>query len=154
MIVRDATVDDVVVIVALAERMHKHSGYRDFNFSRDKFFRLLNYMLQEPRHDDFVFVCEQDGEIIGGFMGEISTHFFGDDKVSYDLGLFVKPEHRGARVASLLIAEYINRAKNAGVVDITIANSIGGDYKKVGELFTTMGFTQVGGVFKMKGDVG
>jgi len=141
--VRNATELDIPALLKMGILMHNESRYRKFDYNTDKVEQLIRHLIEEG----IVLVVESKTKIIGGFIGMIGQHYFGSDKMSADLALFVNPDSRGTKAAILLIKEYIRQAKEYGVVDIGIGNSTG----NVGGLYEKTGFTQVGGNYRLEG---
>lgn len=146
--IRDAVRDDVQTIVEIARTMHAESKFAAYDFDPDKLADLVLELIETPR--GLVFVAEVDSQVVGGFVGGVSTHFFGNDLVSSDYGTFVVPEHRNTGVGAELILAYVERAKALGVDEISIANSTGYKPEKVAALFKALGFSQDGYVFSMR----
>lgn len=146
--VRKATLEDLPRFVTLGKVMHAESSvYRNFDF--DEFVTYDYFSVLIEHEDSIVLTLEKDGEVIGGFAGVVAKTWFGKDKWSTDLALFIHPEHRGARAAILILKAYINEARERGVAQISVSNSTGFEQEKVADLFASVGFQKVGYVLSM-----
>jgi L-amino acid N-acyltransferase YncA len=145
--IRNATHEDVPKLVELAKAMHADSKFNHFNFYPTKLDALMHALVDSE--DGFALVAEKAGVVIGGFIGYITTHFFGTDRTACDYGTFVRKTERGG-AGSLLIAEYVKQAKQRGVAEIVIANSTGMDLNKVAKAFERAGFSHDGHVYSMR----
>lgn len=145
--IRDAKKTDVEAIVELAKVMHGESKFAVYDFDPIKLGDLISALCESK--SGIVLVAEVEGQVAGAFVGYVTTHFFGNDKVSGDYGTFVLPEHRGGFLGAELILEYVKQAKARGAAEVTIANSTGYQPEKVAALFKKLGFSQHGFVFSM-----
>lgn len=148
--IRAATPNDLNALLELGCAMHAESAYHYLPFDQEKVRALL---LSCMKGFGCVFVAERDGEIIGGFFGIITEHYFCDVKMACDLALFVRPDRRGALAAVQLIEAYIDFALKQGVDprNIQIGISTGVDIDRTAKLYERMGFERTGGIFKYKG---
>lgn len=141
-ILRTATIADIPQLVELGRMMHFESRYAVFDFDP----ATVAVTLREAIAQGLTFLAEQDGDLVGGFVGAITTHFFGRDLIAYDVATYVAPAHRG-RLGVRLIREYVRRAKAAGVVDIHLGTSSGIRPERMERLCTRLGFTRIGGLY-------
>mgnify|MGYP000918724954 CR=1 FL=1 len=145
--IRNATHEDVNRMVELGALMHAESKFRAYSFDPWKLAATIGALIDGE--DGIAIVAEEDGEIVGGFIGFLSEHYFGRDKASYDLALFLQPEHRVGTLAMRLIRAYIKVAKEKGASEVVIANSTGVAKERVARLFEHAGFKHDGFVFSM-----
>jgi hypothetical protein len=143
--IRDVTEEDTPRLVELGRMIHFESRYAAFNFNPEKFAARVRHAAGQQ----LAFVAEASGDIVGFFLGVVDTHFFGDDKVSYDMVTFVLPDRRGSAGVSL-IREYIRRARALGVSDIHIGTSTGVNTVRMSALYRKLGFRSVGGIYAME----
>lgn len=146
--IRNATVADVPRMVELGKQMHAASKFRAYSFDVAVLEATINGLIDKPR--GIALVSEVDGVIVGGFIGYLTEHFFGFDLASYDLALFLEPEHRGGITAARLIKAYIDQAREKGAAEIVVANSTGIAKERTAQLFARAGFSHDGYVFSMK----
>lgn len=139
---RTATIADIPRLVELGRMMHFESRYAVFDFDP----ATVAVTLREAIAQGLTFLVEQDGDLVGGFVGVITTHFFGRDRIAYDVATYVAPAHRG-RLGVRMIREYVRRAKAAGVVDIHLGTSSGIQPERMERLCARLGFTRIGGLY-------
>ena len=139
--VRNATETDIPILLKMSKLMHNEGRYVKFDYNEDKVNDLIRFLLK----DGIVLVVE-DVKVIGGFMGMVTEHFFGHSKSSVDFGVYVLKESRHSKAAMLLIKEYVKQAKDKGATDIGIGNTMG----SVGGLYEKMGFSLVGGLYRLE----
>lgn len=145
--IRKAEVKDVVEIVNLAYEMHQETQFKQYDFDPVKLAEYIHRLTSEDW--GIALVAEHDDEIVGGFIGAVWPHFFGNSKQAVDFGLFVAPEFRGGLTGFRILKHYIKTAKEMGAEEIVIANSTGIDRDGVARLFEKVGFNHVGYVFTM-----
>lgn len=139
MIIREMTTEDVKHCIDLGREMHSESVYRNLDFNEDKLWAIWEQHVQHPNMY-CMRVADQDGEIIGAFVGLRFEHFFGHDLCSSDLILYVTPEHRGGTAAPRLVKEYERWATSMGVKEIQIGVSTGVTVDRTAALFQKLGF--------------
>ena len=145
--IRPATTDDIDQMIELGEVMWAESRYSKMNLDLAKGRHVLTALLAFAR--GIVFVKELAGRIIGMFWGMVEEHFFGTSLRSFDLILYVHPDHRTGRTGLALLKAYIAKAKELGAVDIMIGNTTDIDADKVGRLYEAVGFKRVGGLYAL-----
>jgi GNAT superfamily N-acetyltransferase len=59
-----------------------------------------------------IFLAVHDGQIVGGFVGGITTDWQSDHKLAFDYVMYVMPKFRSSGVAKLLVETFICWAKN------------------------------------------
>lgn len=146
--IRNARLEDVPTLVEIGRVMHAEGQYAAYNFDEAKLRREIDALIELDQ--GIALVSEENGHVVGGFIGMVHEHFFGHDKVSYDQALFLLPQHRSGFQGMKLIKEYISQAKDKGAAQITIANSTGFEMDKVASLYERLGFEHVGYVFTMR----
>jgi GNAT superfamily N-acetyltransferase len=143
--IRDAAEADIPYLVELGRAMHFESRYARFDFDPAKYATVLAHVIPQG----LTFIAEQDGEVIGVFVGVLDSMFFGHDIVARDLLTYVAPERRG-RAGVGLIREYVRRAKALGAADIHIGVSTGLQPERTGRLYERLGFSHIGGGYAME----
>jgi GNAT superfamily N-acetyltransferase len=142
---RTAEVADLLALVELGRRMHQESRYARFDFDPFKYAAVLRAVIPQG----LTFVAEQDGGLVGAFVGRVDSHFFGDTKIASDVLAHVVPAHRGL-VGVQLIREYKRRAKALGVVEVYLGISAGILMRRVERLYELEGFVRVGGSYVLE----
>lgn len=149
MIVREATMHDLNRLVELGRSMFGESKKKKYNFNDEKLKNVIHYLIKEP--SGIVFVAVEKEEIIGGFVGNVIQHWYGDDTYSTDFALYITPEKRGGIMAMRMLKRYIAEAKKRNVDEICIGTTTGIETEMVERLYERMGFERDGSVFSMKG---
>ncbi len=137
--IRPMSPADVAQCIAFGKEMHDESYFKDMDFSEEKLQQLWHLITLKP--DAFcAFVAEKEERIIGLFIGVCQEHWFGNDKVSCDLALFVTKEERGGTAAVRLIKAYEQWARDVGAAEIHIGTSTNVNSERITKLFEKMGF--------------
>ncbi|KGH26271.1 hypothetical protein P353_22335 [Comamonas testosteroni] len=112
--IRQATLDDLPVLINLGELMHAESPrFSRITFSPARLGHTLAALVQSPM--GFVWVTETEaGEVVGGLMATAFQHWASDDLMTTDLALFLAPEHRGGTAAARLTRKYHQWARDLG----------------------------------------
>ncbi len=150
--IRDAVLGDVQGLVWLGQLLQKESQYAQYNYNKEKSIAILEWLIKTP--DGIVFIAEKEGELMGGFVGCVVSHWFSDCTVSFDYALFVKPEKRGTMLGARLIKRYIEKAKKLGVDEVLIGylTAIRPDNIQMLErLYEKLGFERQGGKYRYPG---
>lgn len=138
---RGAEEADIPVLVEMGREMHSESRFARYNFNPQKYAALLQTVIPQG----VSFVAEEEGKVVGVFIGGVAQHFFGDDLFSYDFLTYVAPAYRGRMTGVRLIKRYISIAKAMGIEDIHIGVSAGIATESTVRLYEKLGFTCVGG---------
>lgn len=126
--------------------MHAESVFSKYAYDFSKVSQRIGILIELER--GIAIVATEGEKIIGGFIGAVEPHWFGDDLQAYDLALFILPEKREGLTAVRLIKEYIRQAKEQGASQISIANSTGFEPDRVKRLFEFCMFSHVGYVME------
>lgn len=143
----EVTKGDLGPLVTLAIEMHEESAYRDLPFNYYKLSELLKLVVDNPK-TYCGFKCVRGEEMIGFFGGFIAPYFFADEKIAYDLALFVTKEHRGSTAAVRLIQAYERWARDAGASQIQLGVTTGVQEERTVKLFERLGYNHCGRVLK------
>ncbi len=145
--IRNAVLEDIPQMLALGVEMHAESMYAPFEFDHSKVADLMTALIQT--NAGICIVAEVEGEILGGFIGSVYPHWFGNELQASDYALFIAKRHRQGSTAGRLIKEYIQQAKAQGAKQIMLANSTGYEPERVARLFEVFGFKRRGYVFEL-----
>lgn len=148
-IVRPPTLEDYAQINDLGRWFQENSLYEKCGWSDKKSYYWVATG-SKPDTTTFMRVVEQDKEIIGFFLANISEYFFSDKLIAQDLVMVFKPEHRDGITKSIvnILRQFFNWAekKNAHEICIGITSGIAGPgYEK---LIQKHGFKKVGFITK------
>lgn len=145
--IRNAELKDVIQIVNLAHEMHQETQFNQYDFDAVKLAEYVHTLIESDW--GIALVAEHENEIVGGFIGAVWPHFFGNSRQAVDFGMFMMKEKRGGLTGYRLLKAYIKAAKEKNADEIVIANSTGVDREAVARLFEKVGFNHVGYVFTM-----
>ena len=146
---RDARHADVPRLIELGQAMHAESKYRCYDFDPLKLANTISELIELER--GIAIVAEVQGQIVGGLIGYLAEHYFGNNLAAYNMALFIPAEHRNGMVGPRLITKYIEQARSKGASEIVISNTTGYEKERVGRLFQRLGFKHDGYVFSMRG---
>lgn len=145
--IRTATPDDIGALLVLCEQMHAESPrFSRRRFSVDKMAALLVQLMSSA--DGLVLVADHDGEVTGCFGAYCVEDFFGPDRSTSDIGLFVRPDRRGGIDAVQMLAAYREWASSLGVTVPELGISTGLQLAKATQLYQSQGFQPVGTIFE------
>lgn len=139
MIVRPIEEHDIDVCIEMGEAMHQESRYNPYEFNKDKILQLINATFTNPESYS-MFVVEDSEEIVGLLVGVCVEYWFGTDKQTADLAIYVKPEKRGSSAVGRLIRAYEKWASNLGVKEIGVSTSTGVETERTTMLFQRLGY--------------
>jgi len=123
--IRPATKDDLDLLMLIAVSMHAESPrYSKLSFSHDKVLNLFVTLMSSQ--NCLLLVAERGGDVIGAVAGFVAPHWFSDDLVANEYGVFILPEHRGGLTAVRLARAYIQWGKmmNAKLIQIGISTGV------------------------------
>jgi GNAT superfamily N-acetyltransferase len=130
--------------------MHAESKYRCYNFDPLKLANTISELIEARKGIALVAVVQ--GKIVGGLIGYLAEHYFGNDLAAYGLALFIDSDHRNGMVGPRLIKQYVEHAREKGASEIVFANTTRYEMERVGRLFLRLGFSHDGYVFSMNGN--
>lgn len=123
--IRKAEIADVPALLVMCASMHQESPrYRRMAFSEQKVSGLVEQLIA-GRLPGGVLVAEAGGQLVGVLAFVVTEHFFTTDKIAADLGVYVKPEHRGTPAFARLVRAFEQAAGEQGVVEKTLGVSTG-----------------------------
>lgn len=137
--VRPVEHDDIAVCIELGKAMHLESRYRDYEFNQAKIENLISATFTQQDMCS-MFVAEEDGVIIGLLIGICAEYWFGTDKQTADLAIYVIPEKRGSSAVGRLIRIYEKWAVGIGVKEVGVSTSTGVQPERTGRLFERLGY--------------
>ena len=131
--------NDIDRCIQIGRDMHEESRYSSLEYKPTKILQLIEATFSMPE-SYCLFVAEQEGEIIGLLVGFCVEYWFGTDKQTSDLAIYVAPEKRGTTTAPRLIRAYEKWASNLGVNEITVSTSTGVETERTIGLFQRLGY--------------
>lgn len=150
--IREATEADIEDLLVLGWEMHQESRYSSMSYDLEKVTVLFLTAIQS---DSYIFlVAENDGVVIGGFLGCVMPQWFSTDLCAYDFSLFIHKDFRGGSTAAKLAKKYVSWATAQGVNPENISAGIttGVQTEKTTKLYEAIGFKQSGVIMSFKGD--
>lgn len=149
MTIRAATINDLDALVALGKQMHAESTrFGELVFDEQKVRALLADLLS--RDSGFALVSQEaDGQIVGGFAGYMTEHWYSTDQVAADLALFVRMDRRGGIAAARMVKAFIYWAQDRGAKQITLGISTGIKVEQTAQLYRSLGLKQFGYCFEV-----
>lgn len=147
--IRPAVFADLDTLVALGRRMHAESPrFSLLGFDESKVYLMLLNAISDERYLLIVAADDEHG-VIGGFAGFMAPHWFSQDQVASDIGLFVDPGRRGGIVAARLLKAYIAWAQARGAKQINAGISTGVVVEQTAQMYRLLGLKQFGYLFEV-----
>jgi len=109
--IRRGTKEDIPVIVAMGDKFYEESNFEEGGFDPVRFAQTLGYACACDTHH--VLVAENDDEIIGFIIFDISRHYT-KYPVSCMFLLYVDKDKRVHNAGKLLVSEAVRFATNKG----------------------------------------
>jgi GNAT superfamily N-acetyltransferase len=153
MTIRTARREDISWVVEMGRRMHEEGAYSFLPFDAGKVERLIEHIVAQP--DSWCGLVAEDGGVPAGMLGGYLTdYFFCDQKLACDVLLFVERQWRGSSAAARLVRAFRDWAVGHGARELCLSVSTNVQAGAIGRFYRGMGFTQVGGVYKLRLDDG
>ncbi len=149
MIVRTVRREDIGALVEMGRRMHEEGAYNFLPFDAEKVERLMAGIIEQPESWCGL-VAENGGVPVGMLGGYLTDYFFCNEKLACDVILFVEREWRGSSAAARLVRAFRDWAAARGARELCLSVSTNVDADAIGRFYRGMGFTQVGGVYKLR----
>ena len=130
-------------LFSLIEKMIDESVFSFAKPNKDKIKRLFNY----PKN--VTFLAYNDDKCIGFISLLIDSFFFSDYERATDVGFYVLPENRGSTTSSRLIKEAEKWAKEQGIKEICMGQSVGNKIEETKKFYIHHGY-EIGGFNGMK----
>lgn len=141
--IRRAGFHDLDALVKMASAMHAESPrFKALDFDSVKTADFIQGLLYDEKR--IVLLAEQDSQITGMMGGFVIAHFFGDDRVACDIGLYVAHEHRGGLTALRLVRAFEAWAVAQGAKDIVLGISTEVKAVSTRNLYLRLGYAQSG----------
>ena len=130
-------------IVDLGREMHNESQFSIAPYNPMKTEQML---LHARAHPDWLLLCAIDGDnqVIGMFMGLVSTYFMADGLMAEDKVLFVTKSKRGVIAAKRMLNEYVAWARAKGCTQAYMNHTTGVDTDRGARFFEHVGFGKIG----------
>ena len=137
-IIRDATNDDLEILIALGSKMLEESVEPYPEIDREQARKYLEVAVSMP---DFFLMAIAEEEIPIGMMTAVAGPYcFSPILRSASDLLFVLPEYRGGRAAIKLVQRFKDWADGIGTASDTMSVATGISPERTGRFFKFMGF--------------
>ncbi len=146
--IRDATADDLNVLLALGSLMRAESLERYPPTEREHARKYLEAALNMP--ETFLMVLAEDEGFPVGMMtaGAGPYSFSSRLRTASDL-LFVIPDYRGSRAAMRLVRRFKDWSDSIDADSATLSIATGVSPERTGRFFEIMGFQPMGKTYRM-----
>lgn len=153
---RPVEVRDIPLVVDIMAAMHAESTvYRKFDFDRDEVAEILEAVLGAGttqrvfRQAAFVHGPGEQVTIGGMILAEVVDDVWTSARITSDHGVYVRPEHRGGRMAMILMDQYITWARqNADIVRVAVVAGINDE--QAGKFMEHAGLQRRGAFYGME----
>ena len=146
--IRVANKNDVPILVEMGGNFIKESPtYTQRGYIPEKTAMHFNWLLDG---NGVIFVAEIFGEIVGAFIGGITTDWQSEHKLAFDYVMYVKPEHRTNSVAKELVNAFVLWAKEMGADRINCGTATMVNTEQCVALYKSFGFEVVGAFLEME----
>ena len=142
--VRPGSIDDLDAVLDMGRAMHQESPrYARASFSEEKVRNLAVAILSGAMPGCAAFIAEDDGDVIGMFVGMVTEQWFSTDKSATDLVFYVKPEFRGRSLAPWRLVHLFEKwAVAQGVRSISCGSSTGVNAARTADLYRRLGYQE------------
>ena len=147
--IRPITAADLPNILPLAKQMHEETEFRRLEWAEDKVKAFIGTLIKSPNHIGMVALDK--GEMIGFVAGVKMEHFFSNERLAKDLGLYVRLDKRGSRAAYKLMDAFVEWVESSepSVSALVVQVSTGGEnMKSANRFFAHWGMEEIGGSFR------
>jgi|TARA_R110000824_G_scaffold263161_1_gene451809 GNAT superfamily N-acetyltransferase len=145
--IRDLTQADVPQLLHIARSMHVESVYKDYALHEERTeYILCDLILNTSVYSKGVVLND---ELIGVFLGEVSTDLWTDVQVARDIILYVLPEHRSGGQGVRLLKSFKEWAAPRAD-EIVISVFAGIENATLGHILDRMGYIKSGTLHMMR----
>lgn len=139
---RVAKTKDIPILVKLGELFVKESpSYSQRGFVPERASAHLQSLIDGA---GVVFLAEDQGEIVGAYVGGITQDWQSYHKLAFDYVMYVHPLYRGRGVAKELTEVFIEWAKAMGANRINCGTATQVNTDACVQLYESFGFQKVG----------
>lgn len=149
--VEKAKILDIPELLEIAVQFWNESEtYNQRPINLDKVRVQLQTLILYPSQGCVLIVKDEEGKILGGFMGGLQEEWQSDSLMAFDYGIFVRAINRGSNIASLLLKAFIEWAKEQGATWIQCGTATKIDTEKTISFYKKFGFEHTGSFLEMK----
>lgn len=89
-------------------------------------------------------LCVRNDEVLGGFLGHVTTVFFSREKTAKDISWYVERSRRGGGAAVALVRDFEAWAREQGATQFILGQATGTDIEVTKKLYEHLGYRVVG----------
>jgi len=135
-------------VLRLALSMQKESAYATVPFDVEQTANsVMNMVVRNP--NGFGIVAYDEDKPVGMICGGMSPYVFSKGSLVHDYAWYVLPEYRGSRTALRLLDMFKKWAEDQGALEFYMGVTTNVSADRTGQLLERLGFTRVGGNYKM-----
>jgi ribosomal protein S18 acetylase RimI-like enzyme len=139
--IRNATPADIPKLVEMGQRLHDESNYSHVTYSPERVKATCLLMMNQG----FLVVSEKNGVVVGVMMGDVQTAWYTNERMGFDLTLYIEPEHRSGLMAARMIRQFEQWCKAMGATQIRPGVSTGSE--SASKLYKALGYVVTGEQF-------
>jgi GNAT superfamily N-acetyltransferase len=152
MAIRLAQPEDVPALVAIGQRMHALTRFRNLDYKPAKVAQALIDAITKGQHKYVFFVATgAESRIVGGLLGVLEQHIFSDQLTASVMHFDVLPESRMGGHGVRLLKAFETWCANRKVVEIAFGINSGDHLEVLGRFAGRMGYTKIGENFVKQG---
>lgn len=141
--VRYARMSDVPALVELGRRMHAESPrFVRLAFDPQRLAGVATNLI--PNKDCCILVGDNDGPLIGMFVGFVMQHFFSTASYASDMALYVTPEERGGSLAVRFLRRFESWSRDKGAAELVPGISTEVEVERTARLYERLGYKRSG----------
>jgi L-amino acid N-acyltransferase YncA len=139
--IRNATPADIPKLVEMGQKLHDETTYAHVSYAADRVANTCLLMMNQG----FLVVAEKNGEVVGVMMGDVQTPWYTNERMGFDMTLYIEPEHRNGMMAMRMIKRFEEWCIAMGATQIR--PGIGTGNPSVAKLYLALGYKAVGTFF-------
>jgi GNAT superfamily N-acetyltransferase len=145
MAIRLAQPEDVPALVAIGQRMHALTRFRNLDYKPAKVTQALTDAINKGKHKYVFFVATgSGGKVVGGLLGVLEQHIFSDQLTASVMHFDVLPEARMGGHGVRLLKAFEMWCSNRKVVEIAFGINSGEGLQVLGRFAQRMGYRKMG----------
>lgn len=142
--IRRATEADADAVVELGRALQAEApAYQESAFDEPSFRAFLDERMRSTHmvDDSVVLVALVREEVVGTLIAMMFPHWFSRLQMACEVGLYVKPEHRGGRVFPQLVRAFETWAASNGAARVLLGVSTGIHADRTVRAYEGLGYT-------------
>jgi len=148
--IRRYTLGDLEVMTTQLGMFLKESvTFKDILYDREKISLLLKHNINSKSFFCNVAVDDND-KVVGGLCATVCSYTFSNEVYGMDLLFYISESKRSLRLATELVASYIQWGKDRGLREIRLASTTGVKTEKFNKLCEYVGFKPLGSIYSME----